>query len=88
MTLDRTLSYKPHLEKSGMKVNSCVNLVRKLSGTKWGSGAHTLRTTCIELVYLAVEYCAPVWLNSVHVNKVDVQLNNAMRLITGTVSAE
>jgi hypothetical protein len=29
---------------------SRVNLVRKLSGIKWGSGAHTLRTACIELV--------------------------------------
>jgi hypothetical protein len=27
MTLDRTLSYKPHLEKTGMKVKSRVNLV-------------------------------------------------------------
>jgi hypothetical protein len=44
MTLDRTLSYKPHLEKTGIKVNSRVNLVRKLSGTKWGAEAHTLRT--------------------------------------------
>jgi hypothetical protein len=34
MTLDRTLSFKPHLRKIGMKVNPCVNLVRKLSGTK------------------------------------------------------
>jgi hypothetical protein len=31
-------------------------------------------------------YMAPNWLNSVHVNKVDVQLNNAERLITRTRS--
>jgi hypothetical protein len=68
-----------------MKVNSRVNLVQKLSGTKWGSRAHTLRTACRALVYSAIEFCAPFWLNSVHVNKVDVQLNNVMRLITGTV---
>jgi hypothetical protein len=59
-----------------MKVTSLVNLVRKLSGTKWGSGAHTLQTACIALIYSATEYCAPVWL-----------LNNAMRLITGTVKS-
>jgi hypothetical protein len=46
MTVDRTLSYKPYLEKAGMKVNS-----QKLSGTKWGSGTHTLRTACRALVY-------------------------------------
>jgi hypothetical protein len=33
------------------------------------------------------EFCAPLWLNSVHVNKVDVQLNNAMRLTTDTVKS-
>jgi hypothetical protein len=54
--------YKPHLEKTGMKVNSRVNLllVRK--------SEHTLQTACIALIYSAAEYCAPVWLNSVHVN--------------------
>jgi hypothetical protein len=64
-----------------------VNLFRKLSGTKWSSGAHTLRTACIALVYSAAKYCALVWLNSVHVIKVYVQMNNAMRLITGTVKS-
>jgi hypothetical protein len=33
-----------HIWKTGMKVSSRVNLVWKLSGTKWGLGAHTLRT--------------------------------------------
>jgi hypothetical protein len=35
MTLDRPLSYKPHLENTEMRVNTHVNL----AGTKWGSGA-------------------------------------------------
>jgi hypothetical protein len=58
------------------KVKSRVNLVRKLVGTKWGSNAQTLRTASIALVYLSAEYCAPVWLNSAHVHKLDVQLIN------------
>jgi hypothetical protein len=70
MTLDRRISYKPHLEKSGMKVNSRVKLIRKLTGINWGSRAHTFRTACVELVYFATEYCASVCLKSVHVNKV------------------
>jgi hypothetical protein len=58
MILDRTLSYKLHLEKTEMKVNSRVNLVRKLSGTKWGSGAHTSRTACkaMRLITGTVKY--------------------------------
>ena len=31
------------------------------------------------------EYCAPVWRNSAHTNLVDVQLNNTVRTITGSV---
>jgi hypothetical protein len=49
--------------------------------------AQTLRTASLALVYSSAEYCAPVWLNSAHVHKLDVQLNNVMRLITGTVKS-
>jgi hypothetical protein len=58
-----------------------------LAGTNLGCNADTLRTTSLALVFSAAEYCAPVWLNSAHTHKVDVQLNNAMRLITGTVKS-
>jgi hypothetical protein len=85
VALDRTLMFKSHLEKAAKKVSSRVNLVRKLAGTKWGSNAQTLGTASLALVHSSVEYCAPVWLNSAHVHKLDVQLNNVMRLITGTV---
>jgi hypothetical protein len=68
VTLDRS-----HLEKTALQ----VNLIRKLAGTNWGCDADTLRTTSLALVFLAAEYCAPVWLNSAHTHKVDVQLNNA-----------
>jgi hypothetical protein len=57
--------------------------VRKLAGTKLGSNAQTLRTASLALVYSSADYCAPVWLNNAHVHKLDVQLNNVTRLITG-----
>jgi hypothetical protein len=65
MTLDRTLSYKPHLEKTGLKMNSRSILVQKLSDTN----GYTLQTSGKALVYSAAEYYVPVWLNSIHVNK-------------------
>jgi hypothetical protein len=34
-----------------------------------------------------VEYCAPVWLNSVHISKIDVQVNNAKWIISGCVKS-
>jgi hypothetical protein len=50
-----------------------------------GIEAQNLRTASLALVYSSAQYCAPIWLNSAHVHKLDVQLNNVMRLITGTV---
>ena len=57
----------------------------KLAGTTWGSNARTLRTSSLALVYSAAEYCAPVWMRSAHVRKLDVQLKETMRIITGTL---
>jgi hypothetical protein len=54
---------------------------------KWGSNAQTLRTASLALVYSSAENCAPVLLNSAYVHKLDVQLNNVMRLITGTFNS-
>ena len=39
----------------------------------------------LALCYSVADYCAPVWRNSAHTNLVDVQLNNTMRTITGTI---
>lgn len=83
MTLDRTLSYKKHLEITKMKVRSRINLLQKLAGTGWRSNGQTLRIAALALVYSTAEYCAPVWLNSSHTDKIDIQLNSAMRIITG-----
>jgi len=48
---------------------------------------NTLQINTLALVYSAVEYCAPVWINSEHTNKLDTQLNQAMRIIEGTLKS-
>ncbi|KAL1454475.1 hypothetical protein WDU94_010720 [Cyamophila willieti] len=85
ITLDRTLTFKPHLQKTAAKLKSRNNIIQKLCGSKWGSSSHVLRTSVLGLVYSAAEYCAPVWLNCNHTNLVDVQLNQSMRMITGSI---
>lgn len=87
VTLDRTLSYKEHLTKLSHKVAARNNILHKLSGTSWGASADCLRLSGISLVYSAAEYCAPVWLESAHVRKVDSKLNDTMRCITGTIKS-
>ena len=56
------------------------------------SCAHNTSSACIGLIthalllcYSAAEYCASVWSGSAHTSQVDVQLNSAMRLISGTL---
>jgi hypothetical protein len=87
VNLYRSLIYNTHLSNTAKKVAARVNLVRKLTGTNWGASAETLRTPSLALVYSTTEYCTPVWLNSVHTSKIDIQLNNTMWLISGTVKS-
>lgn len=87
VTLDRTLTYKPHLLRLGEKLKTRNNVIQKLAGSGWGADANTLRTSSLALVYSSAEYCAPVWLGSRHVHYVDTQLNTSMRIISGTIKS-
>ncbi|KAE9527209.1 hypothetical protein AGLY_012907 [Aphis glycines] len=79
VTLDRTMTYKYHLTKVAAKIKTRNNIIRKL--------ANTLRISAMALTYSVAEYCAPVWINSSHMNKIDTQLNAIMRTITGTIKS-
>jgi len=57
----------------------------KLAGSTWDASANTLRSSALALCHSAAEYCAPVWSRFAHTSRVDVQLNSAMRLISGTL---
>ena len=85
VTLDRALTLKEHLSKTALKIKSRNNLLQKLAGTTWGADAVTLRLTAVALCYSVGEYCAPVWCRSNHTHLVDVQLNNTMRTVSGTI---
>ena len=85
VTLDRTLSFATHLQKLRGKVGSRNSLLKKLAGSKWGANAQTLRTTALALCYAPAEYCAPVWSRTSHAKKIDPMLNEACRVITGTL---
>ena len=59
--LDRSLTFRHHLEALRKKLSTRVTLLRRLAGLGWGAGAKTLRTAALSLVYSTAEYCAPVW---------------------------
>ena len=83
VTLDRTLSHTEHMHNTKMKVATRNNLLRKLSHSKWGANASTLRTTALALCYSVAEYAAPVWARSSHAQKLNPELNSACRAVTG-----
>ena len=81
--LDRSLTYRPHLEALRKKLCASVSLLRRLVGTGWGASAKTLCTAALSLVYSIAEYCAPVWCRSVHIRLIDSVINDALRIVTG-----
>ena len=83
VTLDRTLSYKAHIEKTKKKVGTRNNIIRKLRTSKWGATPTTLRSSALALCYSAAEYACPVWERSTHAKKLDATLNETCRMITG-----
>jgi hypothetical protein len=83
VTLDRSLTYKTHIQKTRAKVSARNNIVSKLTGTRWGANPHTLRSTALALCYSTAEYACPVWERSAHAKKIDPVINSTCRLITG-----
>ena len=83
VTLDRTLSYKAHIEKTNKKVGTRNNIIRKLRTSKWEATPTTLRSSALALCYSAAEYACPVWERSTHAKKLDATLNETCRMITG-----
>ena len=49
--LDRSLTFRHHLEALRKKLTTRVALMRRLAGSGWGAGAKTLRTAALSLVY-------------------------------------
>lgn len=83
VTLDRTLTFKSHCEKTAKKINARNFLIRKFTGSTWGARLHTLWVSALALCFSVKEYACPVWGWSNHTEKVDVSLNNSCRIITG-----
>ena len=81
--LDRSLTFRHHLEALRKKLSTRVAQLSRLAGSTWGAGAKTLRISALSFVCSAVEYCAPVWCRSTHTHLIDSILNDALRIVTG-----
>jgi len=80
--LNRSLTYRRHLESLRKKLTSRVALLRRLAGSGWGAGATMLRTATLALVHSTAEYCTPVCCRSAHTRLIDLAINDALRIVT------
>jgi len=80
VTLDRSLTYRRHLES---RRTSRVALLRRLSRSSWGAGATTLLTYTLAVLHSTAEYCTPVWCRSAHTHLIHPAINDALRIVTG-----
>ena len=83
VTLDRSLTYRRHLESLRKKLTSRVALLRRLAGSGWGAGAITLRIATLALVHSIAEHFVPVWCRSAHTRLIGPTINDALRIVTG-----
>ena len=51
VTLNRTLSYKRHIQNTKIKVTTRNNLLRKLANSKWGTNEGTICTAALAMCY-------------------------------------
>jgi len=81
VTLDRTLTYRQHLEPLRKKLISRVALLRWLPGPGWGM--KTLRTSTLALVQSTAEHCVPARCRSAHTRLVDPVIKDTLQTVTG-----
>jgi len=78
-------TFRTHMVKTAAKVRTRNNLITKQAGSTWRASSRILRTATLALCFSVAEYCAPVWCRSSHKKLVDIQLNSAMRTISGSI---
>ena len=81
--LDRSLTFRHHLEALRKKLSIRVALLRQLVRSGWGAGAKTLHISARSLVYSTAQYCAPFWCRCTHTRLIDSIFNDALRIVTG-----
>ncbi|KAI5754580.1 hypothetical protein M8J77_009716 [Diaphorina citri] len=89
VTFDSKLTFNKHVEKTSEKATKKLRLLKRLSGTKWGSSRSTLNTTYNMYVKPTITYCSEVLITANKSNKKKIEKiqNEALRLVTGAVKS-
>ncbi|GFX87602.1 probable RNA-directed DNA polymerase from transposon BS [Trichonephila clavipes] len=89
VTLDPELRFSKHIEETANKALGKLNILRKLSGTSWGSRPQTLKSTFCTVIRQVLEYATPIWTPaSISVKrKLDSVQHRVAKIIIGAVSS-
>ena len=83
VTLEKSLTYRQHLESLRKNLISHVELLRRFGGSGWDAGATTLQIATLALVHSTTEYCPAVWCRSPRTRLIDPAINNALQFVIG-----
>ncbi|GFY10577.1 reverse transcriptase domain-containing protein [Trichonephila clavipes] len=80
--------FSKHIEQTANKALGKLNILRKLSGTSWGSRLQTLKSPFCTVIRPVLEYATPIWIpTSISVKrKLDSVQHRAAKIIIGAVS--
>ena len=79
--LDRSLTFRHHLEALRKKLSTRVALLRRHARSGCGAGAKTMRISDLSLIYPTAGYCAPVWCCSTPTRLIGSILDDALRIV-------
>jgi len=87
VTFDNKLNWKNHVDKFASCVSKCINVLKRLAGSKWGCARSTLNLTYQKYILPVITYsCEPLVTAQQHILQVlERAQNQALRLITGAV---
>ena len=86
LTLDRKLTYSPHIHNISLQAHTPLQIIKTLTATGWGKQKETLMATYKAVMRPALEYASSIWsllASSTSINKLQVMQNSAWRTATG-----
>ena len=88
VTLDRELTFVPHIKDVATKAKPNLRMLSALSHTDWGCLKEDLMKVYVSHVRSKMDYAAPGWqygLADTNLNALEVVQNKALRIVTGNV---
>lgn len=85
IVIDRKLTFEDHIKYISKNALKGLNVIKCLAGVSWGADPKILSILYKSIVRSHFDYSSLVYINSTHVNKLDLLQNRALRTISGAM---